>query len=340
MTNIFSPTKIKNINIKNRIVLPPMVRFSLVEKDGYVTKGLIDWYEDIAKNGVGMIVVEASCVCENYKLRDNQIGIWDDDFIPGLRQVADVCRKHDVPSIIQIHHAGFKDGIATVSTKTIDNILDQFVEAFVRAKKCGFDGIEIHGAHTYLLSQLNSRLWNIRDDKYGGTFEKRMTFNRLLVERTRDLFDDNFILAYRMGGNEPTLDDGIEIAKYLEKLGVDLLHVSSGVPDPDYKSDVKIEVPSDFPLDWVIYLGVEIKKHVDIPVIGVRKIKTEEQASWLIENNLLDFVAIGRSMIARPFWMEWAKKNYDRRIAENIKITPESLIEKSKTLTTWLKKKN
>ena len=159
MTNIFRPAKIKNIDIKNRIVLPPMVRFSLVNKDGYVTDELVDWYEDIAKNGVGMIIVEASCVASDAKLRDNQIGIWDDDFISGLKKVADVCRHHQVPALIQIHHAGFKEGVAHVSKERLDEILEQFIAAFGRAKKCGFDGIEIHGAHTYLLSQLNS-LWN------------------------------------------------------------------------------------------------------------------------------------------------------------------------------------
>lgn len=313
MINIFTPAKIKNVEIKNRVVLPPMVRFSLVEKDGYVTQELVDWYEDIAINGVGMIIVEASCVAEDAKLRDNQIGIWDDDFIPGLKRVANVCRKHSVPALIQIHHAGFKEDIATVSKARLDEILNQFIEAFRRAKKCGFDGIEIHGAHTYLLSQLNSRLWNTRDDIYGGTFEKRMTFNRLLIEETRDLFGEDFILGYRMGGNEPHLSDGIEIARYLERLGVDLLHVSSGVPDPEYKSEVKVDLPEEFPLDWVVYMGTEIKKHVNIPVIGVRKIKTEEQASWLIENNQLDFVAIGRAMIARPHWMSWARRSFDKR---------------------------
>ena len=313
MNNIFTPAKIKNINIKNRIVLPPMVRFSLVEKDGYVTEELVEWYKDIAKNGVGMIIVEASCVAPDGKLRENQIGMWDDDFIPGLRKIADVCRQHEVPALIQIHHAGFKEGVAHISKESLDEILDQFVKAFKRAKKCGFDGIEIHGAHTYLLSQLNSRIWNTREDEYGGSFEGRMTFNRLLVEKTRGLFDDNFILAYRMGGNEPHLTDGIQIAKYLEGLGVDLLHVSSGVPDPEYKTEVKIDLPEEFPLDWVVYMGVEIKKHVNIPVIGVRKIKTEEQASWLIENNHLDFAAVGRAMIARPHWMAWAKRSYQRR---------------------------
>jgi len=339
MPNIFSPIKIKNINIKNRIVLPPMVRFSLVKKDGLVTDGLVKWYEDIAKNDVGMIVVEASCVSEDAKLRDNQIGIWDDSFIPGLKRIADICREYDVPAIIQIHHAGFKDDIATVPEERLNDILKQFIAAFKRAKECGFDGVEIHGAHTYLLSQLNSKVWNTRNDKYGGSFEKRMTFNKLLIQSTKELFNEDFILAYRMGGNEPHIEDGIEIAKYLESLGVDLLHVSSGVPDPEFRSEVKVDVPEDFPLDWVVYLGVEIKKHVNIPVIGVRKIKTEEQANWLVENNLLDFVAVGRAMIARPFWMEWAKKNFHKRIAEGTEITPKLLIEKSKSLTPWLKVK-
>ncbi|MGL5055598.1 MAG: NADH:flavin oxidoreductase [Fusobacteriaceae bacterium] len=310
---IFDGYKLKNLKIRNRVVLPPLVRFSIVGKDGFVTPGLIQWYEDVAKGGCGLIIVEASCVCENGKLRDNQIGIWDDKFIPGLKQVADICRENDTPAIIQIHHAGFYDKISEVPEETLDAILEKFVSAFHRAKKAGFDGIEIHGAHTYLISQLNSRIWNTRTDKYGGSFKNRMYFSRELIQRTKELFDDNFILGYRMGGNEPHIEDGIAIAQALEKYGVDILHVSNGVPDPEYKQEIKVIMPYAFPLDWVVFLGVEIKKHVNIPVIGVRKIKSEIDASWLIENELLDFVAIGRGMIARPDWVRWAHKEYIKR---------------------------
>ena len=232
MTNILTPLKIKNIELKNRIVLPPLVRFSLIDEDGFVTDRLIEWYERIAQDEVGMIIVEATCVAEDGKLRENQLGLWDDKFIEGLKKVSDIGKKYNVPMLIQIHHAGFKEKIAEVSENILDDILEKFVLAFERAKKAGFDGIEIHGAHTYLLCQLNSAMWNKRDDKYGGDFERRMFFNKSLIERTKHLFDDNFILGYRMGGNEPSLDDGIEIAKYFEKLGVDILHVSSGAPDP------------------------------------------------------------------------------------------------------------
>jgi len=315
--NLFSEFKIKGITLKNRVVLPPMVRFSLIGKDGYVTKELVEWYENIAENGVGMIILEASCVAEDGKLRDNQIGIWDDSFIDGLSKIAEVCKKHNTPTLIQIHHAGYKEKISEVPEEKLDKILEEFVEAFVRAKKCGFDGIEIHGAHTYLISQLHSRLWNKRQDKYG----ERLYFSRELIRKTKYLFDDNFILGIRIGGNEPELKDGIFIAKELEKMGVDLIHVSSGVPDPKYRQDCKIELPKEFKFDWVVYLGVEIKKHVKIPVIGVRSIKKEYEASYLIENNLLDLVAIGRGMISRPHWISWAKKKYKFRINSIAKIS-------------------
>ena len=326
MTNILTPLKIKNINIKNRIVLPPLVRFSMIGDDGYVTEKLLKWYEGIALDGVGMIIVEATCVSPTGKLRDNQLGIWDDSFIEGLSKIAKIGKKYEVPMLIQIHHAGFGKNIKEVDEKVLDKILDEFVVAFERAKRAGFDGIEIHGAHTYLLSQLNSRLWNQRDDKYGGDFQRRMYFNKTLIERTRYLFDDDFILSYRLGGNEPTLADSIEIAKYLESLGLDLIHISTGICEERFRQAAKIDdFPPNYPegepfsLDWVIYMGVEIRKHLHIPVIGVRNIRTEEQVSYLIENNLLDMVAVGRAMIFTNHWMKKTKRAYLKRVKNDTK---------------------
>lgn len=315
--NLFTPLKIKGIELKNRIVLPPLVRFSKMGKTGDVTQEILDWYEDVAKSGVGLIIVEATAVCENGKLRENQLGIWSDRFIEGLKKISDIGKKYDVPMMIQIHHAGFKENTSDVDEKEIDNILEKFIDAFHRAKKAGFDGIEIHGAHTYMISALHSRVWNRRKDKYGGSFEKRVYFIESLIDRTRELFSDKFILGVRIGGNEPYIEDGIKIAKFLEKKGVDLIHVSSGVPAPEMKQAVKVEVPENFKFDWVVYLGTEIKKHLNIPVIGVRNIKVEEQASYLIENEMLDLVAIGRAMISRPNWTEIARKEYLKRCCQD-----------------------
>ncbi|MDP0494160.1 MAG: NADH:flavin oxidoreductase [Fusobacterium sp. JB021] len=314
MKNILTPLKIKNIEVKNRIILPPLVRFSMIGTDGKVTEKLLNWYEDIARDKVGMIIVEATCVAEDGKLRDNQLGIWNDSFIEGLKKVSAIGKKYKVPMLIQIHHAGFKKDFSLVPEIILDEILEKFIVAFRRAKEAGFDGIEIHGAHTYLLSQLNSRIYNTRIDKYGGSFEKRMYFNKNLIERTRELFDEDFILGYRMGGNEPSLEDGIQIAKYLENLGIDLIHVSTGIPEERFRQKAKIDnFPEEFPLDWVIYMGVQIRKNINIPVIGVRNIKKEEQVSYLIENDLLDLVAVGRAMIFTKRWMHKAMISYKKR---------------------------
>lgn len=313
MTTLFTQKKIKNIKFKNRIVLPPLVRFSIIDKSGYVNDKLLEWYESIAKSDVGLIIVEATCVSPDGKLRDNQLGLWDDSFMVELSKIVEICHKYDTPTMIQLHHAGFRKDIATVDKSLLEKILLDFKSAFVRAKKCGFDGIEIHGAHNYLLSQLASPLMNTRQDEFGGSLEKRLSFARRLITDTRYLFDDDFILGYRMGGNEPELSDGIAIAKYLENLGVDILHISMGVPDPKYRRPEKVDVPKDFKFDWVIYLGVMIKKNVNIPVIGVRKIRDEWQASYLVENDMLDFVAVGRAMIINPKWAIKAKKDFLKR---------------------------
>ena len=326
MATLFDKVSIKNLKLKNRIVLPPLVRFSMVGTDGFVTDKVVEWYRDVCAGGVGLVIVEASAVAEDGKLRDNQLGIWDDKFIEGLKRIADTCHEYNVPTLIQLHHAGFKERIKDVPESLLDDILEKFKLAFVRAKKAGFDGIEIHGAHTYLLSQLNSRLWNTRDDKYGGDFQRRMYFNKTLIERTKYLFDDNFILGYRLGGNEPTIEDSTEIAKYLESLGLDLIHISSGIPEERFRQAAKIDnfpenypEEKDFNLDWVIYMGVEIKKHLHIPVIGVRNIRTEEQVSYLVENNLLDMVAVGRAMIFTNHWMRKARKSYLKRVENDTK---------------------
>lgn len=311
--NLFTPIKIKNIKIKNRIVLPPMVRFSILSNDGYVNDELVNYYEELAEVGNGLIIVEATCVAPDGKLRDNQLEIWDDKFIPGLQRVANICRKHGVPSILQIHHVGFKERIVEPKTEVIDAILDQFEQGIKRARLAGFDGVELHGCHRYFLNQLSSKKWNLRTDKYGGSLKNRLSFVRELIKRTKDLFDDNFLLSYRMGGNDPDLESGVEIAKELESYGVDILNVSFGIPEDGIRSHEKIKKPKEFLLNWVVYLAVIIKKNVNIPVIGCTFIKEEDQADYLISNGLTDFAAVGRAQISRPWWVKQAKERFFKR---------------------------
>lgn len=316
MTNLFSSTKIRNIKIKNRVVMPPMVCFGWANNTGMVTENHIRHYEARAAGGVGVIIIEATCVNKNGRLADSQLGIWSDEHIEGFRKIAESCHKYNTVVLIQIHHAGlqtpesvtkpavsssnYSDGkknAVALSIEEIHLVQRNFVEAAIRAKKAGLDGIELHGAHGYLIDQFASPIINKREDEYGGTTINRMRFaSEIIGEIKRDL-DEEFIIGYRMGGNEPTLKEGVEIARILESAGVDLLHVSAGISSGELP-----KVPANFAYNWIVYVGTEIKKHVNIPVIVVNGIKTPEQASFLIENNFSDFTAIGKGMLVDSHW--------------------------------------
>lgn len=323
MNNLFSSMVIKNYKIKNRVVVPPMVCFGYTDEKGYVTKANIDHYEVFAKGGAGIIVLEAHAVEEGGRLANTQLGIWKDDQIEGLKRIAEVCHKYDSVALVQIHHAGLKtpktvsdlaiapsnyDKDGTVAREmTLDEIKrvqESFLKAAIRAKKAGFHGVELHGAHGYLIDQFMSPITNVRTDKYGGTIENRMRFAVEIIEMIKEEVGKDFIIGYRMGGNEPTLEEGIIIAKTLESKGVDLLHVSAGI-----QGETIPETPKDFPYNWIVYMGTEIKKQVKIPVIVVNGIKTTSQAAYLVENNLADFVAIGRGHLVDPTWANKAELN-------------------------------
>ena len=325
MNNIFTPITIKGFEIKNRIVMPPMVCFGGSGDDGFVTSKHIDHYERRAKGGCGLIILEATCINKNGRLHETQLGIWCDDHIEGLSKIAKACHNYGATTLVQIHHAGFKtpktvcDDIVAPSNYcdenisarelTIDEIHEiqmEFVNAALRVKAAGFDGIELHGCHNYLINQFASPVVNKRNDEYGGTLINRMRFGLEIIEKIKNSLGDNFIICYRVGGNEPTLENGIEIAKMLDAAGIDLLNVSSGITNGEHPSP-----PKDFSFTWIAYLGTELKKHVSMPVIAVNGIRTPEQASYLIENNLVDFAAIGRGLLADPEWVNKAQKQWD-----------------------------
>jgi len=325
MNNIFSPITVKGFQIKNRIVMPPMVCFGGTDKSGQVTQKHIDHYEKRAKGGTGLIILEATCININGRLHETQLGIWCDEQIEGLSKIAKVCHNYGATALVQIHHAGFKtpknvcgdivapsnysDENLSARELTIDEIHEiqtEFVDAALRAKAAGFDGIELHGCHNYLINQFASPLINKRTDEYGGTLVNRMRFGTEIIEKIKNVVGEHFIIGYRVGGNEPTLENGIEIAKMLEMAGVDILNVSSGISDGNNPH------PSmDFQFSWIAYMGTVIKKHVNIPVIAVNGIRNPKQASYLVENNLVDFAAIGRGLLADPEWVNKAKKEYE-----------------------------
>ena len=314
---LFLPITIKGKTIRNRAVMPPMVRFGTAGNDGFVTEKHVEHYRERAKGGTGLIIVEATCVQKEGRLSDDQLGIWSDEHIPGLSKIVQACQEHGAVVMLQIHHGGLKSPSSVIdlpvgpskdekvpsrelTVEEIEQIKQDFLQAALRAKEAGFDGIELHGAHGYLLNQFVSPITNRRTDEYGGDLKNRMKLSLDIIETIKqELGNAKFIIGYRMGGNEPTLKDGIKIAKLLEDAGVDLLHVSAGIQSPELPLP---EPPKSFPFNWIVYCGTEIKKNVSIPVIVVNGIRTSSQAALVIENRLADFVDIGRGHLVDPFW--------------------------------------
>jgi NADPH2 dehydrogenase len=319
MSDLLTPLTIKNVTIPNRIVFPPVVCFGWAQDDGLVTARHKVHYPRKAEGGCGLIIVEASCVSEKGRINRSQLGIWSDEQVDGFRRIAEGCHARGVPVLVQIHHAGcrtspeiadpslgpsdFTDEKNTARAMTLEEIAetqDAYVKAALRVKRAGFDGIELHGAHGFLISQFFSPRMNRRTDRYGGSRERRAAFVLEIIEKLkREVADDDFIIGCRIGANEPDLENGIANARLLEEAGVELLHVSRGIGGGEEPA-----APSDFPHHWITYCGAEIRKHVNVPVIAVYHIRTPGEARWLVEN-AVDLVAIGRGILVDH---DWAKK--------------------------------
>lgn len=265
MTGVFEPRYIRNLRIENGLALPPMVAFGYSGENGRVSDRNVEHYSKIAQNGIGLIIVEATCISPEGRLDSRQLGIWDDSFIEGLSRISDVVHDAGGKVFIQLHHAGMKakkdvapepftssdydDGRMKGREMTLEEIKrvkSQFRDAALRARKSGFDGVEIHGAHGYLLTQFFNTKVNNRNDEFGGTFENR---NRLAAEIYKDVREacgEDFVIGIRMGSNDNSLEESIERARFFENLGFDYLHVSTGF-DGTRSID---EVPEGFPCKW------------------------------------------------------------------------------------------
>ncbi len=304
MKHIATPVKIGGKTAANRLVMPPMVIFGQCSTDGMPSDALIAHYA--ARKSLGMVIVEAACIDPAGRLHPNQLGVWSDDHVPGLARIAAAIHGNGSLAILQIHHAGAKTAAETCAqpkhagNMTADGIVllkRAFVDAAKRALRAGFDGVELHGAHAYLLSQFASPTHNQRTDAYG------QDRTLLSVEITREVLaslPSGFIVQYRMGINEPDLAGGLALAQALERAGIHALHVSSGCgPEP-------LTAPDGFSHSWFVYGASQVKAAVSVPVIAVNGIKTPDEAEDIVATRLADMAAIGRQLLVDPLWAEKA----------------------------------
>lgn len=326
MKQIFETFKIRNTEISNRICVPPMVCFGFSDHTGKVTEENIAHYRAIAQGHPGLVIQEATCVSEDGKLDENQLGIWSDEHIDGLKQIVDVVHKEGCPIILQIHHAGIisktdqplcpdnfqlESGIRgkKMDEDDIDRIRKAFIDAGIRAYKAGYEGVELHGCHKYLLCQFLNSDVNQRTDIYGKESEKYIVE---IMEGIRRNTSNEFIIGIRLGAFEPTFEDGLRHAKILEQNGIDFINISYGfIGEHEPIKEVFVSLPEAFPFKDIIYAAGEFKKQLNIPVFAVNSIRTSEDAKKVIELTDVDMVNIGRSILVDPSWVEKVREGIE-----------------------------
>lgn len=320
---LFDPITIRGTIIRNRVVVPPMV-VTKSDEHGCVTDFERQHYRKFAEGGAGLIIQEATCINDSGKLCDTQLGVWNDGQIEGLRSIVEIAHKNGAAIVLQIHHAGVKStgnkldvpfdfdiemhgrrvcGKA-MSLETARRIHDEFVEAGRRAYEAGYDGVELHGAHGYLISQLLNPVVNIRDDSLGTDPQG---YVRSIMEEIRKVTDDEFIIGIRLGGLEPNLKDGLNSVRKLRG-AADYFHVSYGY-STDETEAARIKA-AGFPYEYTIYAAKEIKRMLkeefgdDTPVIAVSGINSPAMAEDILQRYGVDMVSIGRGHLINPNWAE------------------------------------
>ncbi len=290
-TTLGTPLRIRNATAKNRIVLPPMVVNGL-HPDNEVTDATLAHYGAFADGGAGVLIQEATCVSPDGKLSDQQLGLWADGQVEGARRLVERCRPSGALLFVQIHHVRFEH---EPETAVVERIRDDFSAAAVRAEHAGYDGVELHGAHGYLLNAFMNPRRNRRTDRYGDP----MRLVTEVYEAVRAATGPGFIVGIRVGVDNPDMATGLAQCRALEALGVDFLDISAGMTELD---DATLPVPCDFPFSALAWRGCEVKKHVKVPVMAVGGLNAPSLAAKLVEGGFADFAAIGRGQLVDPAW--------------------------------------
>ena len=321
---LFSPGRIGSLDLKNRILMAPMEK-NLALPTGAVTRRYIDYCEARAAGGAALLLLESMYVHPAGQNHRHQLGIHDDELITGYRRLIDACHRHEALVGAELQFGGRQTSSlitgrqplapspvpCTVLTGgdvpralTIDEIHEltrAFADAARRAVAAGFDVVEIHGAHGYLIGQFLSPYANHRDDDYGGDFERRLRFPLEVVRAVREAVGPRVPVLYRLSADEHvegglTLADSIRIAPRLEAAGVDLLDVSAGI----YESAMWIAQPMETAPGCLAPMSREIRRAVTIPVSVAGRITDGRVAARILGDGDADFVTLGRALHADP----------------------------------------
>ncbi|WP_042458137.1 NADPH dehydrogenase NamA [Neobacillus dielmonensis] len=326
---LFTPYTIKGLTLKNRIVMAPMCMYSSHNQDGRVQNWHRTHYTTRAVGQVGLIIVEATAVTPQGRISPEDLGIWSEDHIEGLQELTGLVKENGAKIGIQLAHAGrkavldgeiiapsaiaFNEKSKIPKEMTLEDIKETvaaFKDGAERAKKAGFDVIEIHGAHGYLIHEFLSPLSNKRKDQYGGSAENRYRILREVIDAVKTVWDGPLFVRvsahdYTEGGLSP--EDYIRFAKWMKEQGVDLVDVSSGAVVPAHIHT--------YPGYQVPY-SETIRNGADISTGAVGLITSPVHAEEILENNRADLVFLARELLRDPYW--------PRRAAKELGVSLES----------------
>lgn len=323
MSQLFTEFKIKDLTVKNRIVMPPMCMYSAPES-GMVTDWHVYHYAARAVGGVGLIIVEATGVAPEGRISSRDLGIWDDDHIPGLSQIVRAVHECGAKIGIQLNHGGrkceargvsieapsplpFQEGSAIPREMTkadIDATVEEFKMAAVRALKAGFDLIQIHGAHGYLLNEFLSPVTNLRNDEYGGTPENRIRFLGEVIDAVRTVWPEEKPIDVRI-----TAEDYVEGGNFAEDLGtmlnlikgkgIDMINVSTGGLVP--------VVPDTYPGYQIPHAQI-LRRMTGLPVAAGGLLSDARFIEDEVCKGKAELVYLGRELLRNPYWPLYAAK--------------------------------
>lgn len=338
---LFSPGKLGRIKTKNRCVMTAMMTGFTDSVSGDADERMIRYYEERAAGGVGIIITEAGVVDELYGIaRFNQLH-YTRPHISSLARLNERLHKYGTVTIAQLWHGGFicsseVTGRETLSPSGIDGVsgrvnramtMDEiqymkkcFADSAVCCRDAGYDGVEIHIAHGYLLAQFISRYYNRREDEYGGCFENRCRFPDEVIREVRKAVGPRFIVGIRISGDEMAgkldsrhinAEEGLAYAKHLDSLDmIDYINVSNG---NKLTNNANCD-PFFYDFGWKSHIARAIRENVSVPVIATNTVKTPEQAEMTLREGISDFVGMGRANVADPDFMNKAKLGREEEI--------------------------
>ncbi|MGO9572065.1 MAG: FAD-dependent oxidoreductase [Desulfomonilaceae bacterium] len=341
---LMEPGKIGNLTVKNRVASAPMVT-GYATRDGMVTERMLRFYAEKARGGTGLIIVEYSYIDqEASKSAYCQLGVYDDECIIGLAQLAESIQENGAKACLQIEHCGRQKFIGTfpmvapsrvpweallqmgavipteLSIEEIRHIVESFGDAARRTKQAGFDMVEIHGAHGYLITNFLSPHTNRRTDMYGGSLKERMRFGLEVAENVRKKVGPGYPVCIRLSGTEyiedgVMIEDTVAFAAALENIGLDAFHISGG----NHHTMHCQVVPSNQPLAFNAWAAEAVKKEVKAPVIASGSITSPELAESILREGKGDFVSLGRPLIADPYFPKKAEQGKPEEICQCIR---------------------